>query len=148
MDVCCANSCRQRWVILRIPSIQQDAALASLFQLFMCGQSPQIAQSPKYFILLLMIWFENLRSISFIIRVSVGDFIYINAHRFICLTQNIMDSLCFWFQTPSSPQKEKRLYSFELESLESVSLINARAAAGCASFSSLPNLLREKFLSF
>lgn len=147
-DVCSANTGWERWVILRIPSIQQDAALASLLQLFMCGQSPQIAQSPSVLSWFLMIWFGHLGFISFIARVSVGDVIHINVQRCICLSQNIMDTLCFRFSDAIICSKEKRLYSFELESLESVSLINARAAAGCASFSSLRNLLREEFYHF
>ena len=49
MDVRSANSCQERWVILRIPGIQQDATPASLLQFlffFYLGgvKGPQIAQ--------------------------------------------------------------------------------------------------------
>lgn len=45
-------------------------------------------------------------------------------------------------------RKQSNKYSFELESSESVSLINAGADAGIAAFFSLPSLLGEEFYHF
>ena len=71
-----------------------------------------------------------------------------NTPRFISLLKHV-ESFTFWVSRLHHllKMKQSNRYSFELESFESVSLINARGAAGCASFYSLPNLLREDFLS-
>lgn len=166
MDVCSANSCRERWVILRIPSIQ-----ASQLQLFIWGQSPQIAQPSVLHNMSLypvVYWSDVVvcqgwstltvhpsSSVHLFLTCLITEFQFRKCigrdvqMRFVCLLK-ILKSL--WLQFTDSiicwEKKQGNKYSFELESLESVSLISSRVAAGCASFFSLPNLLKEDFFLY
>lgn len=86
---------------------------------------------------------------AFITRVVAGEGSHTNTLRFFCLLKDIEEFMFSVYRLHHRlKRKQSNKYSFELESLESVSLINARAAACCVSFFSLPNHLREEFHHF
>lgn len=119
MDVHSANSCRERWVILRIPSIQRDAAPAPPLQLFIWGQSPQIAQPPASHNMLYpaFITCKALKSTDHpnMFECELKKSRHTNILRFICLLKCIKDFMFSVYRLHHLlKRKQCNKYSFEL----------------------------------
>jgi len=140
IDVCSASSCWERWVIQRIPGVQQDA---SLLQLFIWGQSPQIAQHPVGCVMLYPA--SEWASFSELWCVALDS---TNNYLLFIFYWKKSDANTLWFTSFKEFMfcrlhhllrgRQRNKYRFELESSESVSLIHAGAAAGRASLFFLP----------